>query len=400
MAPRGTSRRARRALRFTAATIASLTAAATLAACGTSSGSDASGSAGSGDGNLKPLVIGLPAASISPSSTNYAIGETMGCYKRYGYHMSISVVTNPAQQLAAFNRGAISIGTGGSDQYLSILDTMKKSSGSDISLKAFYEVDYPFKYGLAVPKDSPITSLSQLEGKTVGVDALSNSSKITLQALLSENGLNPNGVTVIATGQGAASGQALQSGRVQALFSSDTVYGTILQAGVPLRFVTVNGKQPYLNVSGVVAYATKTADPKAVAAFARCSTEGSIFAAENPAAAAYIMLHQYPALGKTGAPLSEQITNLALPIMLRTKLFANPDTSAKTPYGLMNEDEFQENQKILKSPAMDTSSIFDNSQVPVLTAAEVAAVKKQADTYAIPGISGKVALPTIPADAP
>lgn len=394
----------RRNRRRTGLAVGACAAVAAIAIAGCSSGSSGNTSPGSSSGaatGLKSLTVGLPAPSISASSTNYAIGQYLGCYKRYGYDMTISVVTNPAQQLAAFNRGSIDIGTGGSDQFMSELHTIGTAGAATLPLKAFYELGYPFKYGLAVQPGSDITALSQLEGKTVGVDVLSDSSATALKALLSENGLDPNGVKIIATGLGAASGQALKIGRVAALFSSDTVYGTILQAGIDLRFITVDGKPPYLNVSGVIAYAnTKKVDPAAVAAFERCSTEGTIFTAENPAAAAYIMLKTYPALGKTGASLTEQIQNLALPIRLRAKLLTNPDTKAATPYGLMSQDEFVQNQKILSSPAMDTSTIFSNDTVPVLTAAEIATVKKQADDFKIPGITAPISLAALPANAP
>src|SRR5262249_41314227 len=154
----------------------------------------------------------------------------------------------------------------------------------------------PFKYGLAVKPGSPITSLSQLEGKTVGVDVLSDSSAATFKALLSANGVDPSKVKILATGVGAASGQALDSGKVDALFYYDVGSGTFLQSGIKLRFVTVDGKPPFLAVSGILAVANSdeyAKDKAKFQAFARCTTEGDIFVKANPAAAAYIMLKMF-----------------------------------------------------------------------------------------------------------
>lgn len=372
--------------------------ALTLAACGGGGGATTSAAAP----GLKPLVVGIPSPAVTVFSANYAIGQYLGCYKRYGYQFSTVVTTKPPQLVAAFHRNAVDVGVPGSDQFLDMLHTID-TGGGGLPLTAFYELDYPFKYGIAVKPGSQIHSLADLKGKTVGVDVLSDSSSPTFKALLKDNNVDPNSVHVIASGVGAASGQALDSGKIDALFYYDVGYGTILQAGIPMRFLTIDGKQPYLDVSGILAVANtnnlKSEKPK-FQAFARCTTEGDIFVATNPAAAAYIMLKMYPALGKTGASLQEQIAGLELPLMLRTKLLRNADPGGQ-PYGPINADEFGQDSTILGKPApQDVNSIFTNDLVPALTSAEVAKVRSQAKNFQIPGVSGTVPVPQIPANAP
>ncbi|WP_329133777.1 ABC transporter substrate-binding protein [Streptomyces sp. NBC_01476] len=391
----------RRSRRIVAALAITSAVALTAAACG---GSGGGGGGTAADGSpLKPIKIGIPSPAVTVFSANYAIGQYTGCYKRYGYKFSTVVTTNPSQLTAAMHRGAVDVGVPGSDQYLNMLKTIN-SSGGGLPLTAFYQLYYPFKYGLAVKPDSDITSLKQLEGKTVGVDVLSDSSSTALKALLKQNGVDPDKVKIIATGTGAASGQALDSGKVAGLFYYDVGFGTILQAGIKLKFLTVDGKPPYLNVSGIMAIANSddmAKDKAKYQAFARCTTEGDIFVENNPQAAAYIMLKMYPTLGKPGESLEKQIEDLTLPLLLRQKLIKNP--AAGGTYGQINPDEFTQDMKILTDQdpgTVDTSKIYSNADVPQLTDAEIAAVKKQAVDFTIPGVSGTIKLPTVPPNAP
>jgi NitT/TauT family transport system substrate-binding protein len=384
----------RRVLAAATAGVAALLAL-TLAACG------GSGEPATANG-LKPLVVGIPSPAVTVFSANYAIGQYLGCYRRYGYQFSTVVTTNPAQLVAAFHRKAVDVGVPGSDQFLDMLHTIG-TGGGGLPLTAFYELDYPFKYGIAVKPGSPIRSLNDLKGRTVGVDVLSDSSAPTFRALLRDNGVDPSSVHVIASGVGAASGQALDSGRIDALFYYDVGYGTILQAGINLRFLAPNGKLPYLDVSGILAVANTddlTKDRAKLLAFARCTTEGDIFIGANPAAAAYIMLKMYPSLGKTGASLEQQIAGLELPLMLRTKLLKNADSTGPA-YGPVNAGEFAQDSAVLgKASPGKVSSIYTDDLVPNLTSAQVTAVRNSAENFRIPGITGTVPVPSIPANAP
>lgn len=390
--PYGRSRRATAALAVASAI------ALTAAACGSGGGGEKAA-----DGTpLKSLKVGIPSPAVTVFSATYAVGQYTGCYKRLGYKFSTEVTTNPSQLVAAMHRGSVDVGVPGSDQYLNMLKTV--GNDGSLPLSAFYQLYYPFKYGLAVKPGSDVTSLKMLEGKTVGVDVLSDSSSVALKALLKQNGVDPDKVKIIATGTGAASGQALDSGKVAGLFYYDVGFGTILQAGIKLSFLTVDGKAPYLDVSGILAIANSddmAKDKAKYRAFARCTTEGDIFVQTNPAAAAYIMLKMYPTLGKPGESLQKQVEGLTLPLLLRQKLIKNPNAGGT--YGQINEDEFRQDLKILlnENPnSVDVSKIYSNADVPRLTAAEVAAVKKQATDFKMPGVSGPVTLPTLPPNAP
>jgi NitT/TauT family transport system substrate-binding protein len=383
--------------RFLSAT-AVVAVAVALAAAGCSS----SGSSSAGSASLKPLRVGTSSAAVSTASASYSVGEYLGCYKAAGYKLSVTGDSSASGLIAAMQRGDTDIGVAGSDQYLGMVQTIA-TGGNGLPLTAIYEVANPFHWALAVKPGSDITSFQQLVGKTVGLDSLASSGGNILKTLLTNYGITPSSVKTIVSGQGAASGQALESGKVDAIFTSDTTFGTIIQAGVQMRFVTVDGKPPYLPVTGVLAMTpqkTYQSDPAMAKVFAKCTAEGNVFVSTNPDAAAYIMLKMFPVLGSPGKPLADQIAPLALQITIRNKTINNIDTTVKP--GTMSLQELQDTVKYLlpAGTSIDVAKYFTNDAITPLTDAEIAAVKKQAQDFKIPGISGPVTLPTIPDNAP
>jgi ABC-type nitrate/sulfonate/bicarbonate transport system substrate-binding protein len=384
---------------------------AAVAACSSSgpgvsggAGTSAGGAAAGGSTSATTIRIGLTNSAITAYSANYVVGQYLGCYQKYGYKVSVQGYNGPTALLAAFQQGSVDVGIPGSDQYTSFVQTIKKS-GNSTPLKAFYELAYPFRYGMAVLPGSGITSLSQLAGKTVGIDTESDSSNATLEAVEKQAGLASGSIKTVATGTGAASAQALETGKVSALWFNDSGTGAILGDGVKLSLVLVDGKKPFVNAGGILAFTTAKeydSDQKMFQAFATCSTEGDIFTAANPAAASYILLKEYPQLGLVGQPLAKQLANLDIGITLRAPLFHS--TVASVQYGAMNETEFVNDQSILlgqSGPYLNMSPYWTNSLIATANSSvDTAAITKQAQDFKIPGLSGSVPLPAIPSNSP
>jgi NitT/TauT family transport system substrate-binding protein len=401
---RGSLRPARQlVVGLAAAALAVAVAACSSSSAGTSAGS-AGGTAAGGSSSAKTIRIGLTNSAITAYSANYAVGQYLGCYGKLGYKISIQGYNGPTELLAAMQQGSVDVGIPGSDQYTSFVQTLKKSGNSQ-SLTAFYELAYPFRYGMAVKPGSGITSLKQLVGKTIGIDTESDSSNVTLEAVEKQADIAVGSIKTVATGTGAASAQALTTGKVPALWFNDSGTGAILGDNVKLQFLLVNGKKPFLNAGGITAFTTAkefSGDKAMMQAFATCSTEGDVFTAANPAAASYILLQEYPQLGLVGQPLAKQLANLDIGITLRAPLFHSTDPSVQ--YGAMNETEFVNDQSVLlgdSPPYLNMTPYWTNALVgPANAAVNTAAITKQAKAFKIPGLSGTVPLPAIPANSP
>jgi NitT/TauT family transport system substrate-binding protein len=371
-------------------------------AAGASSGGSVAGSSAAPSGNLKTINVAASSVAITVGFANYAIEQSLGCFAKAGYKLDVKAYPGTSSALlVALRRGDADMAILGSDQFQQLQQTISKS-GSAFPLTAVYESAYPFHWGLAVKPGSSIQSLNDLVGKTVGVDTLGNSSVPLLKAVMKSHGLDPNSVKITATGSGAPVGTALQSGKVDAVFTSDTTFGTILQTGVNVRFITDGSKPLYMNVAGITAIApTKSVTDPEVKAFDECTSEGNVFVKANPVAAADIMLQQYPTLNAPGKTLEQQLTKLGFSLLVREQTLHSVDPNV--PYGQMNEQEFKDNlqYELGQSPtSMDTSKEFTNAYVPTLSAAQVAAITAQAKAYKIPGLSKPITLPALPANTP
>jgi len=109
----------------------------------------------------------------------------------------------------------------------------------------------------------------------------------------------------------------------------------------------------------------------------------------------------WPLLGKPGESLQQEITSFVLPLTLREKLLHSQDASVN--YGEMNAGEFKDDLSVIlhKSPdSMPVTDYFTNDQIPSLTDAQIAAVKKSATDFKIPGISGTLPAQSVPPNAP
>jgi NitT/TauT family transport system substrate-binding protein len=390
------ARRRYRALGFAAAGVA----AALVAGCASAGGATATGAGGA---PLQTIHLAASSATISVGFANYAIEQTLGCFQKAGYTLDVKAYPGTSQGLlVAMQHGDADMAILGSDQFETLQDTIKKGGGN-FPMVAFYESAYPFHWGLAVKPNSPIHSLADLVGKNVGVDTLGNSSVPLATALLKAHGIDPNKVHFTATGVGAALGNALNSNKVDAMFTSDTTIGTVLQTGVPLRFITDGTKQLYLNAAGIVAISptkTLTANKKAKV-FAECTSEGNVFVKANPVAAAYIMLKQFPTLTAPGQSLQQQLTRLGFALKVRAQTLHSVDPSV--PYGQMNSGEFLANlTDVLGKPTagVDPTTLYTNRFVPTLSAAQVASIQHSAAAYQVPGLSGPVNLPALPVNTP
>ncbi|HEX3591907.1 MAG TPA: ABC transporter substrate-binding protein [Pseudonocardiaceae bacterium] len=390
------ARRRYRAIGVAAAGVA----AALVAGCASAGGSTATGTGGA---PLQTIHLAASSATISVGFANYAIENTLGCFRKAGYTLDVKAYPGTSQGLlVAMRHGDADMAILGSDQFETLQDTIAKGGGN-FPMVAFYESAYPFHWGLAVKPGSPIHSLNDLVGKTVGVDTLGNSSVPLATALLKAHGIDPNTVHFTATGVGAALGNALDSGKVDAMFTSDTTIGTVLQTGVALRFITDGAKPLYLDAAGIVAISpTKslTANRKAKV-FAECTSEGNVFVKANPVAAAYLMLKQFPTLTAPGQSLEQQLARLGFALKVRSRTLHSVDPTV--PYGQMNSGEFVANlQDVLgkQTAGVDASRFYTNQFVPTLSDAQVASIQHSAATYQVPGLSAPLRLPALPANTP
>ena len=317
-------------------------------ACGTllvlSAGASAASSspaATSNDPSTKTLqkvrfAYGVPV--IGPDGAAYtSVPKMEGFWKSEGLDVSIqSLNTGPAFKLLA--EGKFDFLTAGSASGMPLVQSGAKikAIAAAYKLNIFYPVVLP---------DSPITSLKQLKGKTVGLFTPAGSAVLMLNAILHEYGLTRSDLKgVVTVGTGAPALNALKTGQIDIYFGYQGTYNTIESiTGVKFRRFT---DDPLIAETAFAAPGiwTRTSliqdNPQMVIHFLRGVVMGIKFSEANPAAAIRDHFSLYPHTKPQG---SEEQAIKAGAQSLTRNLSAFSD-----PYGFVTPGSVTETAKMMQ----------------------------------------------------
>jgi NitT/TauT family transport system substrate-binding protein len=195
------------------------------AACGSGSSNDAEGSGGSG--GLTDVTVGI--VPFTPNAVLF-LAQKNGIFKKHGLNVTTESAAAPTPIVASMVAGK---------QQFGFLTTPvlvnANSQGTDV--KCVAPIDGQISpdrdaSALVAAKDSGITSLKDLGGKTVAVVQLSSINLIGAQKLITEAGAKDTKFVAMPFPQMP---QALADGRVDAAVITSPYVETALQAGaVPL----------------------------------------------------------------------------------------------------------------------------------------------------------------------
>jgi NitT/TauT family transport system substrate-binding protein len=160
-----------------------------------------------------------------------------------------------------------------------------------LRLKAFFSRDPVYDYALAVLSTSPIHTLADFKGATLGEISPNSPAEISVNSMLQGAGLKKSDVSYIPIGNGAQAISALTSGKVAgAAFPYPELL--IYESVAPITFRYFH--HPILKDIGNVGYAatpdTIATKADALRRFARAHVKAAIFVRENPALAARYFL--------------------------------------------------------------------------------------------------------------
>lgn len=214
----------RRKPRTLLASAVAMSAALLLASCSGGGGGAADSSGGSG-----ALDVVRVLGPVSMSLNVAFVGEELGYFEEEGLQIEEQDAGNMAESAFLANGQTDVVFTGATEILTGI------SAGVD--MRILYEYWYTAAEGVYVSEDSPITSVEELKGKTVGL--ASDSDLAFLKVALLHYGLTEDDVTTIVVGdQGGVIADALKNGTIAALSGSTGEERSLAGAGVPLRDIT------------------------------------------------------------------------------------------------------------------------------------------------------------------
>ncbi len=246
--------------------------ACTLAACGSSAAGASSG------------PVEKPDLTVAVVPATGAAGVYIAAQDRYfaaaGLNVKIEAVTSSADALAGLSNGSIDIDEG---QWTTAFSAEK--AGLHLHALAPGNSGGLGLEQLIIPRHSPVTTVRQLAGKTIAVNALASLPVLLTDMALLSNGAEPSRVhfTAIPFPQ---MGAALAAHRVDAAFMTEP-YITQTEAadGAQSLYDMDQGATANFPVTGyLVTQGWMAKYPRTAAAFTRALHRGQVMAATSRAA--------------------------------------------------------------------------------------------------------------------
>jgi NitT/TauT family transport system substrate-binding protein len=245
-------------------------------------------------------------AAVAPGlySVLQIVAADEGFFKQEHVNFTSQLVNSPsvAAQLVATGRGD-----------LCSLSAEAVIAGYDKGLKLqyFFSNASRFSNVLAVPDDSPIKTLADFKGKTVGEINVGSSGEVTADVMLAGAGLRKGDFSFLPIGVGAQALQAITSKQVDAIaFPTGEIVPMEVVGNLKMRTFRDPTLGDISNSGFAAAPATIQTKADVLRRFSRALVKAALFVRYNPAVAAREFL---AAQGKaTPDAIAREITELKL----------------------------------------------------------------------------------------
>jgi NitT/TauT family transport system substrate-binding protein len=225
--------------------------------------------------DLTPFTFMFPVESVNQFHPFY-IADELGYFAEEGLEVTFGDAGGSSaaiQQVIAGNAQAA----------LPAPSAFLNAVAQGYDLKWIYSYQYANIFTLATPADSGITTIGDLEGKTVGVSDLSGGEVPLVRAVLEGAGLmQGQNVQILPVGDGSAlTVNALQTGQVDAYSSSLFDIAAIKAAGIDMTTILPQQAADF-PANGIVVTAEVLADePELLTGFLRAVAKGVSYAASH-----------------------------------------------------------------------------------------------------------------------
>ena len=252
------------------------------------------------DDTLK-LVLGGQTPELM--NTLNLTAEGAGFYKQERLQVTLTLVKGSVEARTTCSAGEFDICPIG-------IEPLVTDFYKGIRLKMFLSRAAKFTYVYAVLENSPIKSLADFKGKTIGVHSSDGATAMgATMSGLTVAGVKPSAYTLVTIGKDDDAMGALLSGRVNAAALPYYEFIPYIIAGQKLRIFGHPALQDVTNSGYAVSPAVMAAKGDAVKRFARAIVKADLLIRYNPRAAARAILD---ALGKPygDAQLTRKIAQL------------------------------------------------------------------------------------------
>jgi NitT/TauT family transport system substrate-binding protein len=328
---------------------------------------------------VQTLRVGWCAKTISSAAAPFAIATKMGWFEKDGIKVELVPLPGSTDCVKL-------VATKELQASLPSVEPLAIIRQQGVKAKFFYTAYQGNIYGLAVPADSAINSITDLKGKKIGVTSMASAGVIVARALAKQAGLNPDtDITIVVAGESAQTAALINSKQIDALSQFDTQYALTSNAGAKLRLLD-NAEIKKFPSNGFVALEEFLASNRSQAvALARGYAKGTAFAIANPEAAIRILWEVYPQTKATGKDEATAMRDDLLTLGARAKNWLYEPVGGKR-WGDNVEANYQAyldwllEQGILKAKT-DAKDLVTNDLLDEVDNFDVGALTAEAKAY-------------------
>jgi len=311
-------------------------ATAALALCAATACAPSSASP-SGSPTGESITVGLtyqPDIQFAP----FYVADAQGWFAQAGLDVTLRHHGSSESLFGAFQAGTEQVVFAGGDEMM-----QARSQGVDIASFATIYQTYPVV--LIVPQDSPIRTLADLRGRSVGIPGPYGENWFALQVMLASADLSQSDVDVVNIGYTQQA--ALSAGRVDAVvgFSNNDVVA-FQQAGFPVRQLTTPTPMPLIGAGLGASPGFIAEDSAQLATFWSVVRRGVQYCVDDPQGAVKLSQAYVPGLTDAGRQASAMAT-----LKATAALYGAPgQIGAQDPALWSQMAQFMQRQGLLAKP--------------------------------------------------
>jgi NitT/TauT family transport system substrate-binding protein len=340
------------------------------------------GSASPAFAELRTVRLGWCAKTVSSAAAPLAIAQKMGWFESEG--IKVEIVPLPGStdcvKLVATKDVQISLPS---------VEPLAIIRPQGVKARFFYTAYQGNIYGLAVPVDSPVKSITDLKGKKIGVTSMASAGVIVARALAKAAGLDPDkDITIVVAGEAAQTAALLRSKQIDALSQFDTQYALTSNAGAKLRMLDHPEIRKFPSNGFVALDEYLKAHRKDAVALARGYAMGTVFALANPEAAIRMLWEMYPQTRATGKDEATALRDDLLTLEARAKNWRYEPVDGKR-WGDNVENNYQtyldwlQAQGVIKTKT-NAKDVVTNELLDEVNKFDAQAIRAAAKAYKLP----------------
>jgi NitT/TauT family transport system substrate-binding protein len=311
----------------------------------------------------------------------------LGFYKEEGVEAEIINMSSASQTVQAVATGSVEYGALSPVSYLPLF--AKNPSLEVVSAYVFLPQTHVL---VGVKPDGAVQSIADLKGKNIGIRNQGDTGYFALQAMFKSLGIDPqNDVQWTSVGGGGPAGQALYSGKIDAIAIWDAELARVEVAGFKLRYLpNTPEQQRALGAAFGVNRSALKADRRRYVGLFRGVAKSTVFARANPELAIRLHWELYPESKPKGKSEEDAMREALYVINVRKeKWFPGPFQKDKRIGGSTLEDWQGMVQYVgrlnpqVPAAIKDPSALFTDELIDEVNQFDRAAIERMAQTLTL-----------------